>query len=109
MYQQHFERKIAPRLYFSPRDYFLKSAKVFGKDIHKVLPVFEKIHYRDYERNRDYYFFEFHVNQIAALKDQDIEIGVSSSVMETRSEGDVLRELKIDLTTPQQFDLTTDV
>jgi len=28
-------------LYFSPRDYFLKSAKVFGEDIQKVKRIFD--------------------------------------------------------------------
>jgi uncharacterized protein len=109
MYQKHVDQKLPAYMYFSSRDYFLKSAKVFGRDIQKVLPIFEKNGYRDYLRNRDHYFAEFHVSKIELLKDQDIELGISTSVMETRPEGDVLRELKVDLTTPQQFDLTTDV
>ncbi|MBI5301771.1 MAG: radical SAM protein [Chloroflexi bacterium] len=109
VYQQHFEQKIPAHLYFSPRDYFLKSAKVFGKDLHQVLPIFERMRYRDFQRNRDRYYLEFHVEKIAALKDLAIEIGIATSVMEARPDGAVIRELKVDLTTPQTFDLATDV
>ncbi len=109
VYQHHFEQKIPAHLYFSPKDYFLKSAKVFGKDIHQVLTIFEKQGYRDFQRNRDRYYLEFHVSQIPTLKELDLEIGISTSVMEARPDGNVLRELKIDVTTPQTFDLANDV
>ena len=59
--------------------------------------------------NTDYQFLEFHVNQIKLLKDLDIEIGISSNVMETREDGKYLRELKIDLTYPKEFDYKKDV
>ena len=106
VYQRHFDQAIPSRMYFSPRDYFLKSAKVFGKDIQRVLPIFEQMVYRAYERNRDRYYLEFHPSKIGALKELEIEIGISTTLMEKRSEGPVLRELKIDLTTPQTFDFS---
>ena len=54
---------------------------------------------------------EFHVNQIPRLAELglDVEVGLSTSTLEEREDGTVLRELKIDLTTPQQFDLHRDV
>jgi hypothetical protein len=73
------------------------------------LPIFERDGYCDFQRNRDHYYLEFHVNQIAALKSLDIEIGIATSVIEARPGGDVIRELKMDVTTPQTFDLATDV
>lgn len=109
VYQRHCEQKIPAHLYFSPRDYFLKSAKVFGKAIKQVLPIFERNGYRDFQRSRDHYYLEFHVNQIAALKSLDIEIGIATSMIEARPGGDVIRELKVDATTPQTFDPATDV
>jgi pyruvate formate-lyase activating enzyme-like uncharacterized protein len=105
MYQRHFESKLPAHLYFSPRDYFLKSAKVFGHDVRRVLSIFEKQNYRAYQHNRDYDYLEFHPSQIAALKSLDVQIGISTNVMETRADAQVIRELKIDLTTPQIFDL----
>ncbi|MBI4785627.1 MAG: radical SAM protein [Chloroflexi bacterium] len=109
IYQRHFERPIAERMYFSPTDYFLKSAKVFGKDIPKALQVFDAIGYKGYEVNREHHYLEFHVNQIQALKALEIEVGISTSVMEDRPDGEYLRELQIDLTTPQTFELASDL
>jgi len=105
VYQRHYDLALPAHVYFSPRDYFLKSAKVFGKDLKPVLAIFEKSGYRDFQRNRDHYYLEFHVNQIPTLQALDLEIGIATSVMEMRPEGQVIRELKVDLTTPQTFDL----
>jgi uncharacterized protein len=105
IYQHHFDRKLAERLYLSPKDYFLKSAKVFGQDIPQVLRVFDTAGYRGYEHNREYHYVEFHVDQIKNLKALDLQLGLSTSLMEDRPDGEYLRELQIDLTTPQTFDL----
>lgn len=109
IYQRHHSRKLAPQLYFSQRDYFLKSAKVFGKDIQCVLPVFQKNGYRDFQRNREHNFIEFHPNQIEKLRDQNVEIGIATQVIEPRNDGDYLRELRVDWTTAQSFSFAGDV
>jgi len=41
--------------------------------------------------------------------DLDIEVGISSYVMETRENDEFMRELKVDLTFPNQFDFEKDV
>ena len=109
IYQRHFERQIAERFYFSPTDYFLKSAKVFGKDVPKVLQVFDANGHKGYEVNREHHYVEFHVNQIETLHALDIEVGLSTSLMEDRPDGEYLRELRVDMTTPQTFELAADV
>ena len=43
------------------------------------------------------------------LKKLDIEIGLSISVIEIRENEPVIRELKVDVTTPQTFRLSKDV
>ncbi|MCB8966653.1 MAG: radical SAM protein [Ardenticatenaceae bacterium] len=108
-YQQNYGRSLPPTLYFSDKDYLLKSAKVFGKDIAKVLNVFNRSGYRDYQRNREHRYLEFHIDQIQHLTDLDIEIGISTSTQEMRQHDLVIRELKVDLTRPQLFDATRDI
>jgi uncharacterized protein len=108
IYQQNNGQRVSLLMYFSPTDYFFKSAKVFGEDIEKVKKVFKNKKITQYQINNDYQFLEFHVSQIKYLKDLDIEIGISSNVMETREDGKYLRELKIDLTYPKEFDLKKD-
>jgi len=109
IYQQNYGQKVSPLMYFSPSDYFFKSSKVFSEDIEKVRKVFNKKNMLQYQFNPEYQFLEFPVSQIKLLKDLDLEIGISSNIMETREDGKYLRELKIDLTYPQAFDLKKDI
>lgn len=109
VYQRHYNRTFAPHFHFSQKDYFLKSAKVFGKDIQRVLPILEKTGQRDYQRNREHYFLEFHPRAIESLRGEEIEIGISTNVIEPRGDGAYLRELGLDWTTPQSFEFTSDI
>ena len=102
-YQQNYGRTLPKTAYFSDRDYLLKSAKVFGQDIPKVLNVFNRSGYRDYQRNREHRYLEFHVDQIKNLSNLEIEIGISTSTLEMRQNELVVRELKVDLAHPQLF------
>jgi len=40
IYQQNVGKKVSPRYHFSEKDFFFKSAKVFGEDISKVQEAF---------------------------------------------------------------------
>ena len=109
IYQQNHGQRVSKTLMFSNRDYFYKSAKVFGADIPKVLKVFKKLHNTNYIINEDYQFLEFHVEKIKDLAKLDIEIGISYNVMEKRDNETYLRELRLDVTSPKQFDLKSDI
>lgn len=109
IYQQNFNQPKPTTAYFSNRDYFLKSAKVFGADIPKVLKQFKRTGYSSYSTNPHYDYIEFHVDQINTLSDRDIEVGISSSVIETRTDGQYVRELQVDLTHSRNFDLAHDL
>ncbi|HVJ49031.1 radical SAM protein [Desulfitobacterium sp.] len=109
IYQQNDHQRVTKALYFSAKDYFFKSAKVFGEDIPQVLSVFKKNRYTGYQINQDYDYLEFHVDQIKSLAKLDLEIGISYQVREKREDGSYLRELKLDLTTPKIFNPREDV
>jgi pyruvate formate-lyase activating enzyme-like uncharacterized protein len=109
VYQQNAIRPIPKTLYFSPTDYFLKSAKVFGEDIEPVRRFFDKEGFKQYDINEEYNYLEFHVSHIRSLKKFNIEIGLSSNIFETRDNERYLRELKVEITTPQTFRLSLDV
>ncbi len=47
--------------------------------------------------------------EVDVLLALDVEIGLSSSVVEERPDGHYLRELQLDLTTPALFDRARDV
>lgn len=106
IYQQNTRHRKPKNLFFSQKDYFLKSAKVFGEDIPVAVSMFKQRGFHEYQYNTDYDYLEFHVNQIQMLKPLKIEIGISSCVFEERAGDLYLRELKLDLTTPQMFRLS---
>jgi pyruvate formate-lyase activating enzyme-like uncharacterized protein len=109
IHKQNSGMNLPKHMYFSQKDYFFKTAKIFGQDVDAVKQTFDKAGYRDYVLNEEYNSLEFHVNQISSLKKMDINIGVSTSVIEVRENEPVLRELKVDVTTPQTFRLSKDI
>lgn len=109
LYKQNGGHRLPSRMYFSQRDYFLKTAKVFGEDIPPVKRVFDKAGYRDYSISEQHNSLEFHVNKIGSLRKMAVDVGISSHVIETRKDEEVLRELKVDVTTPQTFRLSKDI
>lgn len=106
VYQQNMKRINSDVLYFSQRDYFLKSAKIFGKDAENAKAAFEKNGYRDYISSDEPQNLAFHVSKVRMLNKLDVEVGISTNVLEDRDGGIYLRELKLDLTTPQDFRLS---
>jgi pyruvate formate-lyase activating enzyme-like uncharacterized protein len=109
IYQQNYGKKVSPRYHFSEKDFFFKSAKVFGEDIPKTLEFLRAASNQSSFRDTDHDYLEFHVSNIELLRDTDIEVGICSNVMETRNDSDFMRELKVDLTFPDQFDFERDV
>lgn len=109
IYRQNVEHQPDKIRYFSPKDFFLKSAKVYGRDVSKVKKALHQAGYYSYQYNREYRYLEFHVSQIPKLQNVEVEIGISSTVVEKRKDGNYLRELKLDLTYPKLFNFSTDV
>jgi uncharacterized protein len=109
IYQQNANQRFSRLHTFSKKDYFLKSAKVFGDDIPLVRQVFKRAGFTRFETNLEYDYLEFPVQKIQALKKLDVEIGLSTNVVEIRDGEKVLRELSLALTTPKTFDPTTDI
>jgi len=110
IYQQNSVRPLPEIAYYSQRDYFLKTAKVFGDDIARVSEFFEKKGYKDYEIVEEHNYMEFHINKVRALAKLDIEeVGISYSVLENRNNEMMIREVKVDIACPKTFQLSKDV
>lgn len=109
VYQQNLKRVQSSVLSFSQKDYFLKSAKLFGENVEDARRIFDKNGYREYRFDEQRGMLEFHVNRIKLLNRLDVEVGISVNVLEERAGETVLRELKVDVTTPQAFRLSKDI
>ena len=95
----------------SERDHFLKSAKVFGRDVPKVraLLASKPTDTIRFDATRD--LLEFHpsyVHELAAVF-PDMEVAISYGIVELRGGERLLRELRIDKTTPATFDASLDL
>ncbi|MCL4825086.1 MAG: hypothetical protein KJZ57_12795, partial [Anaerolineales bacterium] len=106
IYQQDTHRIDSDTLYFSQRDYFLKSAKVFGEDAARAKAVFDKKGFRQYRFDPTSQTLEFHASKVKWLSALDVEVGISTQVLEEREGELYLRELKLDLAAPQDFRLS---
>lgn len=109
VYQQNSVQSPPRTAYFSERDYFFKTAKVFGEDIAPVERKFRRANYDRYAVQAEHNYLEFHPLRIPALRGLEVEVGLSTSIYETREGETYLRELKIDYTTPEQFDVEQDL
>ena len=109
--QNSFIDVACPWHVMSERDYFLKSAKVFGRDVEPVGQVLHAMGERRMERNDDHRSLEFPLEVLPELAETmpDIEVAVCYSIAEHREQGDVLRELAVFKTTPATFDSQTDL
>jgi len=93
VYQQNKNILNDPLYEFSSTDFFYKTAKVFGKDINKVLSIFNenKIHY---VYDEDFDFIQFAPSSLEVLSDLKMEVAITSVIVEPRN---VLKEVKIEL------------
>lgn len=93
-----------PYAHFSKQDFFLKVAMVFGTDVKKAIRALDKDEYIKGDR-----CIIFHPSKISKLRDLDIEIGLSYNVIDQDDNGKYLRELKLSIVHPKQFDFYKDI
>lgn len=97
IYQQNTaQEKPSATLSFSDTDFFLKTGKVFGRDIPRALDVLQQRGGHIYEENEAYGYLQFHPRHIAAMEKAGLNPVLSYNVMEQRPDGCVLRELRVE-------------
>ncbi len=106
MFKQNSEIRLPGVYSFSQKDYFIKSAKVFGDDIPLVLDTFKKDGFKNYQLNQEHGYLEFSLDKVAAIRNLDVEAGLAYYVCETREGDQYLRELKVDLIDPQKMHMS---
>jgi len=109
IYGQNSGANLPTTAYFSERDFFIRSAKVFGRDAKRARKRFESLGCTDFTAGPEHDCLEFHPSRVPALRGLDAEVAICTYVAEERPEGPVLRELKLDLTTPAEFDPAVDL
>jgi pyruvate formate-lyase activating enzyme-like uncharacterized protein len=109
IYNQNSGIKLLPYEIFSDKDFFIKTAKVYGEKTKEVKIIFDKCH-EDISYNYDPKLGVIEFNPIDIKKlPPDLEIAISYNVVEQQSIHKVLKEVKLDLTYPKFFDLEKDI
>ena len=109
IYQQNYGKSLPERYYFSERDFFLKSAKAFGGDVSPVRTILNQRGASNIYQDTERQYIEFNPVYIPALKVLDIDLALSYSVVEKRSDGEYIREVNVDLIHPNEYDPATDL
>jgi len=106
IYQQNTEIRVTdPVLYFSDKDFYLKSVLAFGADAKRVRDVLKRKNEIPYDYNAETGVIRFHPEGARQLKGYPMELAVSYSVMELREGCPVARELRLDYTTANEINV----
>ncbi|WP_342431204.1 radical SAM protein [Neobacillus sp. FSL H8-0543] len=103
IYQQNHDHKLGETYLFSEKDYFLKTAKVFGKDQKKIREILEQ-NQIPFVINSEYDYLQFSINAIEKLGKNNVDIIISSNVVESEGNDQLIREVNIQWTTPLLFE-----
>lgn len=104
---QHDESVMGSHYRFSTKDYFFKSAKVFGDDCEKAAHYLKHANV-PFQQELLHGFLQFNPESILCLKPlPNLPIALTSSIVEPDENGEpMIKEVRIELTTPAEFLLT---
>ena len=94
-------REDDPTLFFSPRDFYLKTVKAFGADAERVRRLLEKRGSSRYHYDANGGFIQFHPELARQMRGRGVELALSINVLEEREDGPICRELKLLRTTAE--------
>ena len=96
MYQQNNRPGLThPTLFFSQRDYYLKTVKAFGADAAAVKKLFDKRGNDRYLYDARAGYIQIHPADARRLQGRDVELALSVNVLEDREGELCTRELKL--------------
>jgi|Wag4MinimDraft_13_1082653.scaffolds.fasta_scaffold00769_4 pyruvate formate-lyase activating enzyme-like uncharacterized protein len=109
IYSQNSGIKTLPYEIFSDKDFFIKTAKVYGKNAKTAKKTFDKCQ-EDifYNYDPELGVIEFNPKDIEKLQ-HNIEVAISYNIVEQQSNQKVLKEIKLDLTYPEIFEFQKDI
>lgn len=87
----------------SEKDFYLKTVKVFGKDISRAERIFRAHQRTDYRIDREQGFVQFSPECAMLLKKTELQLGISYNIREFRERESVIRELRLDLEEAAEF------
>lgn len=104
MYQSNAFISAEPYYLFSSRDYFFKSAKVFGEDCAAVAAALRKAGV-PFREDLLHGFLQFSPESIMRLTDTpELPVLLTSHIAEADEQGNpLIKEVRVEFTTPAEF------
>lgn len=103
VYQQNIgAARELPTFHMSEKDFYLKTVKVFGRDVKEAERLFRAKHRNDWQVSGD--FLQCAPACASLLKKKDMELGISYNIREFRDGQPVIRELRIDPIHASEYD-----
>lgn len=105
IFQQNQDYSADETYLFSTLDYFFKTAKVFGEARYQAKSILQQqgITFRE---NHEHAFLQFNPKYISFLAPSDMEICLSSSVIEQDNNTFFIKEVQLAKTSPATFNLS---
>jgi len=103
IYMQNLDAKPGPCYVMSPRDFYLKTVKVFGKDMLRAERILREHGRGQYSVDRENGFMLMAPACAQLLRGTDMEMAVSYNVREVRDGEECLRELRLDDVKAEEF------
>ena len=104
VYMQNLGAAAKDRTFvMSEKDFYLKTVKVFGKDISRAERIFRAHQRTDYRIDRERGFVQFSPECAMLLKKTELQLGISYNIREFREGESVIRELRLDLEEAAEF------
>lgn len=108
IYGQNTGVKLMPFEYLSERDHFIKTVRLYGSSATKAVKYFRKNGIRDYVSEARGLKVEFHPKHLSSIEGVS-EAALTYNVVEETDGYKTMREIKIDLIRPDEFDFTNDI
>ncbi|MGG0720010.1 radical SAM protein [Robertmurraya massiliosenegalensis] len=96
VYLQNKDSTFSKLYSFSNKDFFIKSAKVFGEDKERTLKLLNKHKIKNYEIDENTDSLQFPISAIKHLKGLSIDIAICFYMSEFLANEEVLREVKLE-------------
>ncbi len=97
--------KKLPTEYMSQKDYYVKVAKAYGSDAVKAKEILDKSNVKHYSYNEPEQVIEFSVQDISLLKGQNMELGISSLILDRNEEEVCVREVAVHRADTETFSM----
>ncbi len=112
-YCQNARAKLSPVEVFSPTDFFIKTARLYGSAARRAAGLLSSIAPGAFLENRQAEQVELHPSLLPRLAEdgalRDEEVGLTYNMVERSGDAKLLREVHIDVTTPRVFEPSADI